>query len=80
MHGGAVWVNPMGISRSTALEIVRYDNRYLGVMAISASRARGLAASAGGGVDGPERGGIGAGFWSHYHSRAFRNTHIWFVG
>jgi len=77
--GGAVWVGSVGLSRTEALKVVRSNNTYLGIMALTSADARGLAAAAGGGVDGPERGGIGSGFWSHYHSRLYRDAHIWFM-
>ena len=79
---GAVWIAPTGMSRAEAIEVVKGDSPIFGVMATTAAYARGLASAAelgGGSAVCPETGGMGTGWWPHYHARQFRYAHIWFI-
>jgi hypothetical protein len=74
----AVWVAPVGISRAEALAIMSLNSSKVGVMAVSAKYARGLCSTLGG-AEGPE-GDSKGGYWYHYHGKACRNAHCWFLG
>ncbi len=79
LSGGVVWVAPVTISRKVALAIMKKNDSYVGVFAVSSKYARGLCDGLGG-AEGPENHGAGSGYWSHYHGKSYRKAHCWFIG